>query len=119
MTLVERGCFYEEPISICQFSLNVTKLCINILNIFNMKRFTLFLLAAILMTATSMAQKPVARELSSNRAAALMPGLKADAKKMPSKMALQQQVDLERQHSARTLFASKKALAEKASIPPD
>ena len=115
MTLAERGCFYEEPISICHFSFNVTKLCINILNVFNMKRFTLFLLAALLMTATSMAQKPAARELSANRAAALMPGLKADAKKIPSKMALQQQADLERQHSARSLFASKKAMAEKAS----
>lgn len=79
-----------------------------------MKKFTLFLLAALMMTAVSMAQKPVGHELSKSRVAALVPGQKADAKQMPSKASLQKQVDLKRLQSARALMAAKKSEAKKS-----
>ena len=72
-----------------------------------MKKFTLFLVAALLMTVTSMAQKPAAREFSPNRVAALAPSLKADAKKMPSQASLQKQVDPSRLRAARAVLAGK------------
>ena len=72
-----------------------------------MKKFTLFLVAALLMTVTSMAQKPAAREFSPNRVAALAPSLKANAKKMPSQASLQKQVDPSRLRAARAVLAGK------------
>ena len=79
-----------------------------------MKKFTLFLLAALMMTAVSMAQKPVGHELSKSRVAALAPGQKADAKQVPSKASLQKQVDLKRLQSARALLAAKMSEAKKS-----
>jgi hypothetical protein len=77
-----------------------------------MKKFTLFLVAALLMTVTSMAQKPAAREFSPNRVAALAPSLKADAKKMPSQASLQKQVDPSRLRAARAVLAGKSQKAK-------
>ena len=77
-----------------------------------MKKFTLFLLAALMMTVTSMAQKPAAREFSPNRVAALAPSLKADAKKMPSQASLQKQVDPSRLRAARAVLAGKSQKAK-------
>ena len=72
-----------------------------------MKKFTLLLVTALLMTVTSMAQKPAAREFSPNRVAALAPNLKADATKMPSQASLQKQVDPSRLRAARAVLAGK------------
>lgn len=71
-----------------------------------MRKFTLLTFLTLLFSVTMMAQNKQ-RVLSPERMAALVPNAKAEAKKTPAPKTLQKQVDLQRQKTAREVFAAR------------
>ena len=70
-----------------------------------MKKFTLFLMTALLMTVTSMAQNPAQRELSPSRVAAVTPFAPSKGASLPVSAATKQkQIDPVRLRSAREVL---------------